>query len=76
MSASSVETEPELFDVPQAAAKLRVGKDTVYAKVNAGDWPHTRLTRKISFTQEQIDTIKRMAAVEPVISTPRRRKAS
>ena len=68
--------EPETFTVKEAAVKLGVGPDTVYAKVNAGDWPHTRLTRKISFTQEQVDAIKRMGAVEPVVSTPRRRKAS
>lgn len=68
--------QPETFTVKEAAVKLGVGPDTVYARVNAGDWPHTRLTRKISFTQEQIDTIKRLGAVEPVTTTPRRRRAS
>lgn len=68
--------QPETFTAQEAAVKLGVGPDTVYAKVRSGDWPHTRLTRKISFTQEQIDAIKRMGAVEPVVATPRRRKAS
>lgn len=69
-------SEPLTFTVQEAAKKLGVGPDTVYAKVTAGDWPHTRLTRKISFTQEQIDTILRMGAVDPIVTTPRRRKAS
>ena len=72
----SGEIARETFTAPEAAVKLGVSKDIVYARVNAGEWPHTRLTRKISFTQEQIDAIKRMGAVEPVVTAPRRRKAS
>ena len=49
--------------VPEAARLLGLSVDTVYRKVADGEWPHTRLTRKITFTPEQVDEILRRAAV-------------
>ena len=71
------ETTPMLLTAQQAADKLGVSKATVHNKVNAGEWPYTRLlTRGIRFTQAQIEAIVNGGAVEPVTRTPRRRKAS
>jgi excisionase family DNA binding protein len=69
--------EPATYNVAEAAKRLRVGPDTVYARVSDGSWPHTRLTRKISFTEEQIQQILRMGAVDPTpAARPRNRRAS
>jgi excisionase family DNA binding protein len=71
------ETTPMLLTAQQAADKLGVSKATVHTKVNAGEWPYTRLlTRGIRFTQAQIEAIVNGGAVEPIQRTPRRRKAS
>jgi excisionase family DNA binding protein len=67
----------KLYTVPEAADILGVGQDTVYARVSDGSWPHTRITRKINFTDDQIHRIVRMSQVDAAPApTPKRRKAS
>jgi excisionase family DNA binding protein len=69
--------ERATYTVQEAAARLRVGPQTVYARISDGSWPHTRLTRKISFTEDQIQRILRMSEVAAAPApAPRRRKAS
>lgn len=69
--------QPATYTVPEAAIRLGLHPDSVYARVNSGEWPHTRLTRKISFTEDQIQQILKMGAQAPKPATrPRRRAAS
>ncbi|MDR6861926.1 helix-turn-helix domain-containing protein [Phycicoccus sp. 3266] len=71
--------DKRLLTVAEAAApdQLDCSTDTIYARVRSGEWPHTKHLngRNIRFTQEQIDAIIRMGAVEPIVQQPRRRKA-
>jgi excisionase family DNA binding protein len=69
--------ERATYTVPEAAARLGVSKDTVRTRVREGAWPHTRLTRTISFTEDQIQRILKLNEVDVAPAPqPRRRKAS
>lgn len=65
------------YSVVEAAELLRVSPQTLRMKVAEGVWPHTRLTRKITFTDAQIQQIRQLGAVDPrPARAPRNRKAS
>lgn len=69
--------EPATYGAAEAAERLGVHLETVRRAVRDGLWPHTRMNRHIKFTEDQIQQILRMYAVDPKpAKTPRNRKAA
>ena len=59
------------------AAKLEVSTDFVYRRVQSGEWPCTRLGRKVRFTDADVADILDICRSDAKrTSVPRRRKAS
>ena len=66
---------PLSFSVAQAAAKLDLHPDSLYARVKSREWPCTRMGRKIRFTPEDLAEILRLCKQPAVTRQPRRRTA-
>jgi predicted site-specific integrase-resolvase len=69
--------EPALYSSKEAAMRLRVSVQTLRNRVREGVWPYTAITRSIQFTEDQIQQILKLSAVDTrPTRAPRNRKAS
>lgn len=72
----TVNTTPLTYSVAEAAAKLGIGKDTLRSRVQAKEWPCTRMMRNYRFTEENLTEILRLSQQQALAPIQRRRKAS
>lgn len=70
-------TTPLTYSTAEAAAKLGIGKDTLTRRVQAKEWPCTRMMRNYRFTEDNLAQILALSQQEAKAKpAPRRRKAS
>lgn len=62
---AAVAQDTPLRDFAEAAAYLHVGVHHLRKAVAARTYPHTRIGRKVLFSQQDLDRIVAMNAVEP-----------